>query len=85
MAARKILDILAEKISIYYSNCQCVKKIGIIYPGVNYDSLKIKTIFIFSSLLFFYLINVEYLRMYYNLILDLLSFVSASLYVLFGH
>jgi len=33
----KILDILAENISIYYSNCQCAKKIGIIYPGVNYD------------------------------------------------
>lgn len=54
MAARKILDILAENTSIYYySNCQCVKKIGIIYPGVNYESLKIKTIFIFSSLFFF--------------------------------
>jgi len=53
MAARKILDILVENISISYSNRQCVKKIGIIYPGVNYDSLKIKTIFIFSSLFFF--------------------------------
>jgi hypothetical protein len=38
MKARKIFDILAENITIYYNKCQCVTKIDIILSGVNYDS-----------------------------------------------